>query len=949
MQKREKSDEQGTGKARQDRPALLLDIIGKLDLELHPHKKTPDPVALDTSLDRDLGLDSLGRVELLARLEQAFGVSLPDSLLTAADTPRDLLRVLPETAPEPVTSPPSRVLSAALEEVETYPDRADNLLDVLDWHAERTPDRQPVRLLGEEEEEISYSALRQGAEAVAGGLFAHDLQAGQTVAIMLPTGREYLESFFGVLAAGGIPVPIYPPVNLSQLEDHLRRHARILSNAQVSVLITVPEGKLVARLLKSHVETLHTVITAPELAAARQDQPERPRPVLRGQDIAFLQYTSGSTGDPRGVVLTHANLLANIRAMGAGLNVQSSDVIVSWLPLYHDLGLIGAWLGSLYFAMPLVLMSPLRFLARPERWLWAIHTYRGTISAGANFAFELCLRRIKDENIEGLDLSSWRVAANGAEPVSPDTIERFTRRFGDYGFRPESMVPVYGLAECSVGLAFPRMGERPVVDSIDRQRFIRAGRAEPSPEGEGNPLRFVACGQPLRGHQIRIVDEAGHELGEREEGRLQFKGPSATSGFYRNPEATRELFDGEWLESGDLAYMAGGQIFLTGRVKDVVIRAGRNIYPHELEEAAGNIPGVRKGCVAVFGNTDQRTGTERLILVAETRETSSRERERLRREITKTAIDLLGAAPENIILAQPHSILKTSSGKIRRAATRQLYEQGHLSGVHRSLWLQLLRIAKAGFLPEFRRWWRHLGALAYRAYFFVMLGCVAASVWSLVVLLRRPALAWPVVRVAARFFLQAVRLPLVVRDLENLPTHDPVLLAVNHASYLDGVVLSAALPGNYSYVAKRELLRRFVPRIFLKNLGTQFVERFDTQQSVEDARGLMDAARAGRSLVFFPEGTFQRVPGLLPFQLGAFMVAAENAMPVVPVTIRGTRSVLRDERWFPRRGAISVQVGKPIVPRNSNWSEAIRLRDTARAQILKRCGEPDLAGQPKAS
>src|SRR3972149_1955125 len=291
-----------------------------------------------------------------------------------------------------------------------------------------------------------------------------------------------------------VPVPIYPPVRLSQIEDHMRRHVMILANAGASFLITVPEAKPVALLLRSQLDTLKSVITAGELA----DSGARPAlPEIFANDIAFLQYTSGSTGNPKGVMLTHANLLANIRTMGQVVQANASDVFVSWLPLYHDMGLIGSWLASVYFGFPLVSMSPLAFLARPQRWLWAIHRHRGTLSAAPNFAYELCLRKIDERDLEGLDLSSWRYAFNGAEPVSPDTITGFQRRFAKYGLRPEAVAPVYGLAESTVGRALQPPGRGPVIDRIQREPFMQSGQALPAPDGAANAPRVGGGGVAL--------------------------------------------------------------------------------------------------------------------------------------------------------------------------------------------------------------------------------------------------------------------------------------------------------------------------------------------------------------------------------------------------------------------------------------------------------------------
>lgn len=924
-----------------DQAEALLDIIRRLSEEMHPRKRGVIQVNLDSSLEKDLGIDSLGRMELLLRIEENLDVSLSEQVLASAETPRDLLRAVSAAGGRREAAAPPEIQKAPSAKAAAVPEEAKTLVDVLDWHVGSHPDGLHIYLYGEGEREevITYEALRQGADAVAAGLIERGLQPGQTVAIMLPTGRDYFYSFFGILLAGGIPVPLYPPARLSQIEDHLRRHAAILDNALSPILVTMQEAQSVARLLKSQVTGLRSVVTARELSAGGG---RYTRPTLKSDDIAILQYTSGTTGTPKGVVLTHANLLANIRAMGNNVEASSRDVFVSWLPLYHDMGLIGAWLGSLYYAMQLVLMPPLTFLARPERWLWAIHRHRGTISGGPNFGYELCIGKIDDEKIKGLDLSSWRMAFNGAEAVSPRTISGFLERFSKYGFRDEAFAPVYGLAESSVGLAFPPLNRGPVVDRVKREPFVRDRRALPAEDDDRNALDFVASGQPLAGHDIRVVDDAGRELGERLEGRLQFKGPSATSGYFRNPEASSRLFQGEWLDAGDLAYMAGGDVFITGRSKDIIIRAGRNIYPDELEEAVGNIDGVRKGCVAAFGSRDAVSGTERLVILAESRETDEGILERLRSEINSVTVDLLGEPPEDVILAPPHTVLKTSSGKVRRAASRDLYESGEIGGSGRAVWRQFVRLAWAGLVPQLRRFRRAAAEFFYASYVWALFLFLAAITWTLVAIM--PNVAWrrTLIRAMARIAILLSGTPLTVRGLEKLPSEGACVIVANHSSYLDGIMLTAALPALFGYVAKRELTGSFIPRIFLRRIRAEFVERFDMERGLDDARRVSKSVQEGRAIVFFPEGTFTRAPGLRPFHMGAFITAAETGAPVVPVTIRGTRSMFRAYSWFPRRGAVTVTIGEPVKPEGSGWSAAIKLRDSARLEILRHCGEPDL-------
>ncbi|MDH3580736.1 MAG: AMP-binding protein, partial [Hyphomicrobiales bacterium] len=607
----------------------LLVIVRDLALELHPHLHRTLTVDLDSDIDTDIGLDSLGRAELLLRLDRAFKVRLPERLIGEAQTPRDLLNAIATAAPDTGARHARAEFEPILLPETAAPTQAATLPEALSSHVEAHGERPHIWLWrsDDEEERITYADLDRSARGVARGLLDRGLERGERVAIMLPSEPEFFYAFFGVILAGGVPVPIYPPFRRAQVEDHLRRQAGILRNAEASFLITDEEIHRVGVLLHSLTDTLRRVETVAGLVAGGKIA----EPVSADSAAtALIQYTSGSTGDPKGVVLSHANLLANIRAMGDVMEASSADIFVSWLPLYHDMGLIGAWLGSLYYGAPVVIMPPLAFLADPSRWLWAIHRHRATLSAAPNFAYELCLKNIRDTDIDGLDLSTLRMVVNGAEPVSPSTITRFTEKFRNFGFKPEALAPVYGLAESSVGLAFPPVGRAPIIDHVSRDALSRDGIAEKANPDDGTALEFAACGQPLPRHEVRIIDDTGHEVAERREGRLQFRGPSVTKGYFRDEAKTRALFDGDWVESGDRAYIASGDVFLTGRVKDIIIRAGRNIYPHELEEFVGNIEGVRKGCVAAFASPDPRTGTERLILLAETRLIEAKQQDDLR-------------------------------------------------------------------------------------------------------------------------------------------------------------------------------------------------------------------------------------------------------------------------------------------------------------------------------
>ena len=923
-----------------DRAAQLLSIIDALVAEMRSGGRAK--AALDSALDKDLGLDSLARVELLTRIERAFGIRLSDDVLGAAETPRDLLVAVAAGAPAAAEVPGDRTAWQAPEALEEgNPDSAATLVEVLQWHVRRHPERPHVlfQRSATETDTLSYGELLATARQVAAGLRGIGIVPGQCVALMLPTGLEFFHSFYGILLAGAIPVPIYPPTRPGQIEDHLRRQAGILQNCEAAALVTFDAARMVARILSGLVPTLREVTTPRELRDAGSAAASPADHRGQGSEIAFIQYTSGSTGNPKGVTLDHGNLLANIRAWGQAVALTPADVTVSWLPLYHDMGLIGAWLGSLYHACPLVLMSPLDFLARPERWLWAIHQHRGTVTAAPNFAFELCLRHLDPARLQGLDLGSWRYAANGAEPVGAETLARFAAAFRPYGFRAESLAPVYGLAECSVGLAVSPPGRGPLIDRV-RREALAAGEALPAAADDAHALQLVACGQPLPGHEVRIVDEAGSELPPRRVGRLEFRGPSATRGYYRNAEATARLIRDGWLDSGDLAYLVDGDIVVTGRIKDTIIRGGRNLYPYELEEAVGAIPGVRRGCVAVFGVGVAGQGTEKLVVVAESRETDGVARQELIRRINGLTVDLLGTPPDDVVLVPPHSVLKTSSGKIRRAATREVYCGDGFGSGGRALWLQVLRLGLAGFWQGLRAALRRGAGLLYGGYAWCIYGLLALPAVLGILLLPGAGLRWRFVAVLARACVRLCGIRLRIAGLERLSDGAAVFVA-NHASYVDAIVLVAALPMHVGFVAKQELATHPFAGPLLRRLGAVFVERFDARQGVDDVRRL--AGFAGkRPLFFFAEGTFTRQPGLRAFRLGAFQVAVQNRLAVTPVVLTGTREILRDESWLPRRGAVQLTFCEPALATGEGWQAALQLRDATRREILRYCGEPDL-------
>jgi 1-acyl-sn-glycerol-3-phosphate acyltransferase len=731
-----------------------------------------------------------------------------------------------------------------------------------------------------------------------------------------------------VVLAGAVPVPIYPPAQLNQLEAHLTRQTGILDNAGARMLVTLSDAMLAARLLRPRVASLRHVTTVASLVE-RGHQPLE-LPSTSANDVALIQYTSGSTGDPKGVVITNEQLLSNIRSMGAAVDIDTSDLLVSWLPLYHDMGLIGCWHTPLYFGVPMVVMSPLAFLAHPVRWLDAVSTFEATLTVGPNFAYQRCVDRVSAAQSARLDLSSLRVAINGSEPVSPATVRAFTERFASCGFDPGALCPAYGLAEMGVGVTFTDLASGPVIDVIDRGTLQSTGVATLARD-EFDSVSLVSCGRPLEGYAVRIIGSDGSIQPERHEGAITCRGPSATQGYFNNERATCELWHDGWLETGDLGYVVDGRLFVTGRTKDVIIRAGRNLHPEELEEALGTLDGVVARGVAVLSRASARTGTAQIVVVAETEWTDERRRRALERAITERTLDELGVAPDEVVLVRPATLLRTASGKLRRGATIDALDAGTLTRAAPPVVVQLARFAATGVKPLLRaapRFVRQCARDAVVALVVVPAGFVA---WLLSLAPLTTGQRTTLARRLGRLVCRLLGIDVEVRG--TLLPCAPVILAANHASLIDGIVMFIACEEPVVFVTSVELQRTRVVGTLLGRYGCVFVQRGLASEGAKAVELLVGVVRDGRRLVIFPEGSLSGAADLRSFHLGAFETASSVPCPVVPVSIVGTRDILAPGSFHLRPGTVRIVAGPAIEPRGDELDARVALRDAVRDAI----------------
>ncbi|MGB1016237.1 MAG: fatty acyl-AMP ligase, partial [Nannocystaceae bacterium] len=492
-----------------------------------------------------------------------------------------------------------------------------------------------------------------------------------------------------------IPVPVYPPMNIGKLDAYIANTTHILRKAGCSLVLTDARVKPILGKLMAQIPSLKAIEVLDKLLEPVPFNADMRPVVVTPDDIAFLQFTSGSTSRPKGVTLTHGNLVANVAAIGAnngGIPIDQARGL-SWLPLFHDMGLIGFVFAPVYNGATHVrFISPLLFLKRPAIWLQQISEIQATITFAPNFAYGLATQRVKPAELEGVDMSSLRVAGCGAEPIQYDTLRKFADHYAPYGFRSTAFLPCYGMAEHSLAITFVALEDELEADIVDAEALTGRDAKPASPEqlesGEGT-LKVVNCGAPFPGHQLKIVDDDEQTLGDREVGHIRLKGPSIMRGYYEDIDNTAKAFVDGWLVTGDLGYTVAGNLYVCGRSKELIIVNGRNFYPQDIEWQAYKIEGVRKGNAIAFSIHDPEVRRERVILAVESR--SEDQGARIRGEILAEVLESMSLRLDEILLLPPGTLPKTSSGKLQRTKAAEMFRNSELTGTSKNNSWQLVK------------------------------------------------------------------------------------------------------------------------------------------------------------------------------------------------------------------------------------------------------------------
>lgn len=547
--------------------------------------------------------------------------------------------------------------------------------ELLKNHYEQTPDKVSVYILhsGRPDFPLTYRQLIQGSAGYARTYAKQGIQPGEVIVLILQHGIDLLYAYFGAVLHGAIPA-IMPFLTEKLLPERYRADlASLISVTQPSALVTYPDFEPEVRAALKPGDSVRSVIISNQV-----ELPFEPDFLTLGgskrkpEDIALLQHSSGTTGLQKGVALSHQAIFNQLESYRLALQMWDEDVFVSWLPLYHDMGLIACYLMPILLGYPLVLMSPFDWVRAPYRLLQAVSRYKGTLSWLPNFAYNFCAQKIRDRDLEGVDLSSWRAISNCSEPMRWESHQAFFERFRSYGLRYEALMTCYAMAENVFAVTQGGINGQVVVDEVDRDS-LQMDRIARLPVNGKATIKMLSAGKPIRNVAVRAVDAHGKDMPERHIGEIALKSDCMLSEYYHRPDATKKAFLDGWYLTGDFGYIANGEVFVTGRKKDLIIVGGKNIYPQDLEQLAMDVSGVHPGRVVAFGLFNETTGTEDVVMVAEIDAEDANEHQRIADQIRQVVTRGSAVALRYVHLVGPHWIVKTSSGKTARAANRDKF------------------------------------------------------------------------------------------------------------------------------------------------------------------------------------------------------------------------------------------------------------------------------------
>jgi len=545
----------------------------------------------------------------------------------------------------------------------------------LQSHLGRTPERVAVYLQhsGQPDLPIPYHQLLRGANAYARTFAREKLQPGEVVILILQHGENLVYSFWGAVLHGAIP-SIMPFLTEKLSPERYRADlAALISVTKPAAVVTYPEFEAEVRGALKDGDSVRAVIVTNKLEPQADPDFNMLAGMKRSEnDIALLQHSSGTTGLQKGVALSHRAVFNQLDAYSQALNLNNGDVIVSWLPLYHDMGLIAGFLMPILSGVPLVLSSPFDWVRAPYKLMQSISQYKGTLSWLPNFAYNFCAQKIRDRSLEGMDLSSWRAVINCSEPVRWESHHAFHERFKSYGLKLEALQCSYAMAENVFGVTQTDLSRPPKVEEIDRESFMTERVARPPANGRP-AMKMMSSGKPLSNTRIRILDEHGKDVRDGKIGEIALQSDCMLTGYYNRPDATEKALHDGWYLTGDYGYISEGEVFVSGRKKDMIIVGGKNVYPQDLESLTYEVPGVHAGRSVAFGIFNDEAGTEDVVIIAEVDSEDSLEHEKvadlIRQHVTKNS----AIALRHVKVVGPKWILKTSSGKTARSANKEKF------------------------------------------------------------------------------------------------------------------------------------------------------------------------------------------------------------------------------------------------------------------------------------